>query len=270
MVVFTVNQSNENQVNQSVNPIILKRTIKNIPVLEVVQKELKTEKIPVVIYYHGWQTSKELVLTQGRKMAKKGMRVLLPDAMNHGERKQPISKIPSFTFWSSVYGNLFEFDTLIEHLKKRELLSDKLAVGGVSMGGMTTCALLAKHPEITGGICLMGSPSPLEYGEEISRRAQEFQYKLPVDYFDLISWVNQYDLSLQPEKLAGRPLFFWHGEKDEKIPFRQVSKFVKKNQDKSYGKGIVFRASSEKRHMVEVPLMDEAADFLSQMMAVSI
>ena len=33
--------------------------------------------------------------------------------------------------------------------------------------GMTTCALLAKHPHIVAGVCLMGSPAPLEYGKEI-------------------------------------------------------------------------------------------------------
>lgn len=73
------------------NPIILKRSVHHIPVLEVVLKELREERIPVVIYYHGWQTSKELVLTQGRKIAQQGIRVILPDAMNHGERKQPVS-----------------------------------------------------------------------------------------------------------------------------------------------------------------------------------
>ena len=54
------------------NPIILKRSVHHIPVLEVVLKELREERIPVVIYYHGWQTSKELVLTQGRKIQKTG------------------------------------------------------------------------------------------------------------------------------------------------------------------------------------------------------
>ncbi|OTP12105.1 lipase/esterase [Enterococcus sp. 10A9_DIV0425] len=248
------------------NPIILKRRIKTIPVLEVVLRELRDVKIPVVIYYHGWQTSKELVLTQGRKIAKQGIRVLIPDAMNHGERKQPVSSIPSFTFWSSIYSNLFEFDTLLDHLRKRELLSDKIAVGGVSMGGMTTCGLLTKHPEIIGGICLMGSPALLEYGKEIQKRASDFQYRLPQDYFDLISWVNKYDLSLQPEKLAGRDLFFWHGKKDEKIPYHQVADFVTNNQSQSYGKKIVFRSSEEQRHMVEVPVMEEAADFLGKML----
>lgn len=116
------------------NPIILKRSVHHIPVLEVVLKELREERIPVVIYYHGWQTSKELVLTQGRKIAQQGIRVILPDAMNHGERKQPVSSIPSYTFWDSIYGNLFEFDTLIKHLEKRGLLHDRLQLAGFRWG----------------------------------------------------------------------------------------------------------------------------------------
>ena len=108
------------------------------------------------------------------------------------------------------------------------------------MGGMTTCALLAKHPHIAAGVCLMGSPALLEYGKEIARRASEYNYILPKDYFDLISWVKSYDLSLQPEKLAGRPLFFWHGQADEKIPYIQTERFVEKNLPEPYGKEIVF------------------------------
>lgn len=152
------------------NPIILKRSVHHIPVLEVVLKELREERIPVVIYYHGWQTSKELVLTQGRKIAQQGIRVILPDAMNHGERKQPVSSIPSYTFWDSIYGNLFEFDTLIKHLEKEVFYMISLQLAGFRWG-MTTCALLAKHPHIVAGVCLMGSPAPLEYGKR-NRKAR--------------------------------------------------------------------------------------------------
>jgi dienelactone hydrolase len=243
------------------NPVILKRSIKNIPVLEVVLEEYKTKAIPVVIYYHGWQTSKELVLTQGRKIAQKGIRVILPDAMNHGERKAPVSSIPSFTFWESIYANLFEFSAIVEHLKKREVYHPNLGVGGVSMGGMTTCALLTQHEEIRCGACIMGSPAPFAYGEEIVRRAGEFKMVLPKDYFELISWVKHYDLSLQPEKLAERPLFFWHGEADEKIPYRHIFDFVKKNQETENGKNISFHFSEEDRHLVKVPTMIDTAEF---------
>ena len=104
----------------------------------------------------------------------------------------------------------------------------------------------------------------MEYGKEIVRRASEYNYVVPKDYFDLISWVKSYDLSLQPEKLAGRPLFFWHGQADEKIPYIQTERFVEKNRHKSYGKEIVFRSSKTQRHMVQIPLMEEASTFLAK------
>lgn len=114
---------------------VRKRQIGAIPVLEVVPEDLVYEAVPLVVYYHGWQTRKELVLTQGRKLAAKGMRVILPDADNHGERLRPVSPIISQTFWSSIYSNLFEFEYLLDYFRKLNLVTDKIGVGGVSMGG---------------------------------------------------------------------------------------------------------------------------------------
>lgn len=124
------------------------RYIKKIPLLEVVLEEKKSDALPLVIYYHGWQSAKELSLTQARKLARKGIRVILPDAMNHGERKSgPISSIPSVTFWSSIQYNIIEFVQLVRHFEKQKLIEDgKIGVGGVSMGGITTSALLTQHP----------------------------------------------------------------------------------------------------------------------------
>ncbi len=36
-----------------------------------------------------------------------------------------------------------------------------------------------------------------------------------------------YDLSLQPEKLNGRPLFIWHGKQDDVVPFDYTYAFYK-------------------------------------------
>lgn len=126
---------------------IRKRKIGNIPILEVVDDTKIYEPLPLVIYYHGWQTAKELVLTQGRKLAHQGFRVILPDAANHGERKTERSPIPSLTFWNSIQSNLFEFSFIVDFFENLGVTNGKIGVGGVSMGGMTTCALLTKHPE---------------------------------------------------------------------------------------------------------------------------
>lgn len=235
---------------------VRKRHVGNIPLLEVVAEEKIYEPLPLVVYYHGWQTAKELVLTQGRKLASAGFRVLLPDAANHGERKQPVSEIPSLTFWNSIHTNLFEFGYLIDYFENLGLTDGRIGVGGLSMGGMTTCGLLTQHPEITAAACVMGSPAPVQYRKRILEHAAAAGFYLPQDYEALLSWIETYDLSLQPAKLGQRPLLFWHGEADEKIPIRQVTDFVTANPTAA----LVLHAEKE-RHLVKGATMDLVRDF---------
>ena len=55
---------------------VRKRLLGTIPLLEVVSKEKRNQPLPLIIYYHGWQSAKELNLTQARSLAKQGFRVL--------------------------------------------------------------------------------------------------------------------------------------------------------------------------------------------------
>lgn len=239
---------------------IRKRLVGNIPLLEVVGEEQIYEPLPLIIYYHGWQTAKELVLTQGRKLAAKGFRVLLPDAANHGERKVVVSEIPSLTFWNSIQTNLFEFGYLVDYFENLGLTIGKIGVGGVSMGGITTCMLLTAHTEIDVTACVMGSPAPVAYRDRIKQHATAAGYYLPPDYEQLTSWLELYDLSLHPDTLAERPLLFWHGTRDEKIPHQQVADFVSAQGQKP---NITF-FSEDERHLVKVPTMETISDFFAE------
>lgn len=240
---------------------IRKRTLSTIPLLEVVPKEKRNDPLPLIVYYHGWQSSKELVLTQGRRLAQAGFRVLLPDAANHGERKQPITKIPSLTFWQSIQTNLFEFGYIINHFQKLGLADDRIAVGGVSMGGITTCALLTRHAEIRAAACIMGSPKPTEYRERIFEYATASGRFFPQDYHSLLAWIPEYDLSFQPEVLNNRPVYFWHGTRDDRIPYAHVSDFVDQNPDLN----LEFETEDE-GHLVKVATMEKITDFFVRTM----
>ena len=202
-----------------------------IPLIEVVCEEKKHERMPLIVYYHGWQSSKELTLTQGRSLARQGFRVLLPDAFNHGKRKQTMTDIPSLTFWQSIHTNLFEFGYIIDSYQRRGLVDERIGVGGLSMGGMTTAALLTHHPEIKAAACVMGTPKLVAYRERIFNHASQMDRFFPKDYNHLLKWIPEYDLSLQPEKIAGRPLLFWHGEQDVIVPYQHVVEFVEENKD---------------------------------------
>lgn len=210
---------------------VRKRLLGTIPLLEVVSKEKRNQTLPLIIYYHGWQSAKELNLTQARSLAKQGFRVLLPDAYNHGERKQEVSKVPSLTFWQSIHANLMEFGYIVNHFQKMNLANDQIGVGGLSMGGITTCALLTHHPEIKAAACVMGSPKPVAYLERIRQHASQLGRYLPADLEALLSWLPKYDLSLNPDTINGRPLFFWHGQQDHIVPYDHVVRFMDDHGD---------------------------------------
>lgn len=244
--------------------LILKRQIQTIPILEVVVEPLRHQALPLVVYYHGWRSTKELVLTQARKLADKGLRVILPDALNHGERLQPISPIPSWTFWQSIQTNLVEFSLIIDYFEQLALIENhQLGVGGVSMGGMTTTALLTQHPEIKVAACIMGSPTLQAYAGLVRSVAGQ-QYRLPTDLALLTSWLNHYDLAQQPAKIAGRPLLFWHGTADEKIPYTEVSQFYTRIQNEAYAQNVSFKTGEGQRHLVQPALMTQIADYFEQ------
>ncbi|GKQ43232.1 lipase/esterase [Companilactobacillus sp. RD055328] len=244
---------------------VLSRDIKNIPVLEVVAEELRKEKIPIVIFYHGWKSSKELVLTQARKLAQNNLRVILPDAQNHGKRKQPISSIPSFTFWNSIQANIAEFDTIVNFYDKIKLLDKShIGVGGYSMGGITTSMLLVQHPEITVGACIMGSPAPSIYAKRVSDSAKKYGLDVPQDLELMTSWIEHYDLNLQPDAINERPFLLWHGTNDQRIPFSEPNDFYNKIKNEDYAKNVEFLIGENQEHLVNTELMDVIADFFKE------
>lgn len=243
------------------NIIERKRTIGTIPVLEVIPKNHRNEALPLIIYYHGWQSTKELTLTQARQLARLNCRVILPDAMNHGERKRPVSKIPSHTFWESIHSNLLEFSYILSYLNERRMIDkDKIAVGGVSMGGITTCALLTHHPEIKAAACVMGSPKLVAYRERIAKHVKERAYHFPDDYQDLFSWHKAYDLSLHPDTLNGRPFLIWHGFQDTVVPYDHVKEFMDKN---NHRENIIF-IKDDIDHLVNPKTMQKITDFFKE------
>lgn len=204
--------------------------------------------MPLIVYYHGWRSMKELSLTQGRYLARAGFRVILPDADNHGARNQPVSKIPSLTFWQSIHSNLFEFGYIINEYNKRGLIDDRIGVGGVSMGGITSSALLTHHPEIKVAACLMGSPKLTAYRERINKHANQLDVYFAADY---------YDLSLHLEKINGRPLLFWHGTRDTVVPYSHVVEFIEEKEN------ICF-VDEDEAHLVKPKTMAMIIEFFAE------
>jgi len=182
--------------------------------------------------------------------------------MNHGARKQPVSSLPSLTFWQSIQGNLAEFDLLIEFYQARHLiLNHQIGVGGYSMGGMTTGALLTQHPEIKAATIIMGTPDLEAYAKLVRTYAAKHQRYLPHDMAKLTSWLANYDLNLHPATINHRPVLFWHGTDDERIPYAQARDFFDRIHAEPYADQVAFITGYQAKHLVKVPLMEKLANF---------
>lgn len=219
--------------------IIEKETINQIPMLHIHKQSLAGRPAPVVIFWHGFSSAKEHNLPIAYQLAEKNIRVLLPEAVLHGERSQNVSEKEQMSkFWKIVVQSVKDTETIYEEIKNRSwILDNRLFVGGTSMGAILTFGALKVYPWIKGGISLMGDPAwgslaqaQLE-GLKRSNLWEESEEKTQ----EILRGLHPFDLSTMPEAVADRPLFFWHGQEDEVVPYQSAYSLYKTLEQQSDG-----------------------------------
>lgn len=211
--------------------------IKQIPCLLVTENNKQSLPLPTIIYFHGFTSAKEHNLPLAYLLAKKGFRVLLPDAYLHGDRKEKITEVQfQMSFWGIVLKNIEELELIKAYLDEENLIArDQIGIAGTSMGGITTSAALRKFDWIKAGAILMGSPNLIDFAKELIT-AFEQEHHQGIDERELeqiFSQLEELDLSKDISALKERPLFLWHGEADRVVPFSHAYNFYKEAK-KSY------------------------------------
>ncbi|MFD2443164.1 prolyl oligopeptidase family serine peptidase [Bacillus sp. CGMCC 1.16607] len=235
--------------------MILVENIKvdGIPALHIVDERLKTNQLPFVIFIHGFTSAKEHNLHYAYLMAEKGMRVVLPESKHHGERQTNIkgSELP-FHFWDIVLSAIDELEMIKQYFEEKELIDeDRIGVAGTSMGGIITLGALTQYEWIRSGVCLMGLPYYEKFARYQMDEMKNQGVKLPLSQEEITQLLNRlekYDLSLQPEKLKKRPLLFWHGKKDQVVPYKYSYPFYE--QLKGRGELVQFLTDEKAGHQV--------------------
>lgn len=245
---------------------IERHEIDGLPYLNIVESELKDKSLPTVFFYHGWTNCKEAVLVNGFEVAQKGMRGIIPDAMFHGERNDGLAVTEHFEdFANIVMNSVDEFPVLLNHLVNSGATdATRVGVTGLSMGGITTCAIMSKYPHVKAANCLMGAPNFHDFVEEVAKQAFEVE-ELPAETKTDFLRMKAYDLSLHPESIAGRKFHFWHGENDDMVPFEPTYEFFKKQQTYPYGENLSFNQTKD-GHRVPYSITLEMAEFFSNVL----
>lgn len=220
---------------------------KDVPLLHVVKETVRNEPLPTVIYYHGFNGEKESSLTLAYKIAEKGLRVILPDAPLHGERNgyrdEPIEH--GATFWNIVLKALDELDDVKRFLQANNYVAEgRIGLGGTSMGGMLTYAALAKYDWIKVAAVLMGTP-------HLTKRAQLTLDGASDEQNALLDKIAEVDISERIDALHGRPLFIWHGEKDQIVPVQDTRDFYAQLKEREHDDDkLVFIEEKDRIHNI--------------------
>lgn len=253
--------------------IVEKERWGNIPLLHIRTEDMN-EETPIVIFLHGFLSAKEHNLHYAYQLASKGVRVLLPDALLHGDRHEGLTEMEmNLRFWEIVLNSIHEVEQLYNDLKNKQLLaSDKIGVAGSSMGAIVTAGCLKRYEWIqTAAIC-MGAPGFVDLGQYQLEQLEASGVKWPMTEEEIQKsneLLAKYDVSLTPEKLAGRPVFFWHGQQDATVPFENsynfylnVSTYYKANPE-----NLNFVVDPKAGHAVTRDGMLAATDWLAQHLA---
>lgn len=220
--------------------------------LHKIQTETASTKHPVVIMLHGLTNQKEDNLTYAYLLAEKGFYVFLPDALHHGDRKNGINyNEQSFKLWETILNSIHELDKLkVDITKGFNIDPSRIYLGGISMGAITTFGALTQYDWIKGAFCMMGDPAFVNQSRRIYFSLED-GVKSKIESLELYEKkLAPYDLSLQPKKLNGRPLFVWHGDADTTVPISSVQNFVEKFRLAGYPGEITMKVQKGRGHKV--------------------
>lgn len=185
-------------------------------------------RLPTILFYHGFTSSKEVYSYFAVALAQAGFRVVMPDADMHGARYNGDTEARMTHFWEILKQNIDEVPQLEAALREKDLIADeRFAVAGASMGGMTALGAMVRYPQIHSVACMMGSGYFMQLSHTLFPPLMARTPEQKEAFAARLAPLAPYDPSQQLDKLANRPLLLWHGEADEVVPFAETVRLEK-------------------------------------------
>lgn len=232
--------------------IVQKENWGGIPLLHVYNEKMQGDA-PIVIFLHGFMSAKEHNLHYAYNLVEKGVRVILPDALLHGERSENVTeKQMSSQFWRIVVKNIKEVQCLYDTLREKDY-TGKVGVCGTSMGGITTAGCLKIYEWIESAGILMGAVSYTELAQYQLRQLKEQGVDMQLteeQQHAILETLQPYNLMEHPEIFEKVPVMFWHGKNDPVVPFQMTYPFYEGLMQQGNGVKVQYMADEKAGHAV--------------------
>ncbi|MER1984495.1 MAG: prolyl oligopeptidase family serine peptidase [Solibacillus sp.] len=242
-----------------------------IPLLHI-YKDGMTGDAPVVIFLHGFLSAKEHNLHYAYQLVEKGMRVLLPDAYLHGERAIEMSEEQmNLNFWKIVLKSVEEVQTIHAELINRKLLTtNRIGIAGTSMGGIVTSGCLAIYDWIQSAAICMGVTSYTKLAEHqlADFAARGIQFPITEQQKnEMLHMFAKFDLENKRAIFAHTPILFWHGKRDQVVPYAMTRPFYEELEASGEQGKSAYIADAKAGHAVSRSGVLAVTDWLAQNLA---
>ena len=203
------------------------------------------DKLPTIIYYHGWSSNKEFQRFKANVLASYGYQVVVPDSIHHGERdpiKHEEEGMLEKYLLKTIVTSIEEAPVLINYVKEIEKTDkDRIGIIGTSMGGFISSGIFAQQQILKTLVVLNGACAwhKLEAFDQQEHTDEYWNYRN-----ELVKYNPAEHLDLFNE----RPVLLLHGDSDTSVPIEGQRYF--------YKKAVEHYEDKNRIELVEVPRMD--------------
>lgn len=188
-----------------------------IAFLEAVPAGRRGASLPVLFVLHSFGVSKELVGYFGLIGALRGFRVILPEAPGHGARAISDPNLRALQFWDILFDYVDELAILHEALVPR-IGVGQVALAGTSMGGFAALAAAARHDFVVATAAYMASGHFRDAARTIFPPLGVWRPERAAEHSARLVRLPEYDPSMRLQALAAKPIYLWHGGRDDVVP----------------------------------------------------
>lgn len=184
---------------------------------EAVPHGQRTADLPVLYVLHSFGVSKELVAYFGLMGVERGFRVILPEAPGHGTRAISDPAERALRFWDILCDYVDELALLHRALLPR-LGAGQVAVAGTSMGAFSALAAAVRHDFVGATAAYMGTGYFRDAARTIFPPLGAWTPDMAAEHDARSARLADYDPSARLAVLAAKPLYLWHGGRDDVVP----------------------------------------------------
>ncbi|MGK3144191.1 esterase [Pantoea sp. C2G6] len=240
-------------------------TLAGIECLHATPAGQRHSRLPTVLFYHGFTSSKEVYAYFAVALAQAGFRAVMPDAELHGARYQGDAATRLRRFWEILKQNIDELPQLEAALRAADLIEgERFGVAGASMGGMTALGAMARYPQIHSVACMMGSGYFMQLSQSLFPPLEAVTPEQQAQFAARMAPLAEYDPCNHLEALANRPLLLWHGEADEVVPYAESQRLERALRDSGQAHHLTSLAEEQIGHKITPSALTALVRFFEQ------